>query len=261
MRTNRSNSDNTVYSVKTRQSWIFMSMNVWTWIYSSMVWIPEVDLWFEQNGQNVCVPPPPPKKKRRKQEIDAGSILLYMNGFGEFYEFVLLLLLSHLLSMVTGSPWPSCAPLSCTVPNCKAGQNNCYFPIASHYIATPRCKYYLPPPPPPPPTHTHTWNWNLRICTSVTVRTGVNHTIESDAYTLQEQNITHLELQLDVCTKTALLWQKEASDKSDISFKRANCVWYCHWRQRNITMCYLTYLLGGWVFMHRILSGRRAVIR
>ena len=57
---------------------------------------------------------------------------------------------------------------------------------------------------------------------------------------------------------TALLWQKEASDKSDISCKRAKCVCHLHWRQWNIMMSYLTYLLAGWVFMHKIWPGRRA---
>ena len=40
-------------------------------------------------------------------------------------------------------------------------------------------------------------------------------------------------------TYTALLWQKEASDKSDISCKRAKCVCHLHWRQWNIMMSYL----------------------
>ena len=55
----------------------------------------------------------------------------------------------------------------------------------------------------------------------------------------------------------ALLWQKEASDKRDISCKRAKCVCHFHWRQWNIMMSYLTYLLAGWVFMHTIWPGRR----
>ena len=46
------------------------------------------------------------------------------------------------------------------------------------------------------------------------------------------------------------LWQKEASDKSAISCKRAKCVCHLHWRQWNIMMSYLTYLLVGWVFLH-----------
>ena len=57
---------------------------------------------------------------------------------------------------------------------------------------------------------------------------------------------------------TALIWQKEASDKSDISRKRAKCVCHLHWRQWNIRMSYLTYLLVGWVFLHEIWPGRRA---
>ena len=57
---------------------------------------------------------------------------------------------------------------------------------------------------------------------------------------------------------TALIWQKEASDKSDISRKRAKCVCHLHWRQWNIMMSYLTYLLVGWVFLHEIWPGRRA---
>ena len=56
---------------------------------------------------------------------------------------------------------------------------------------------------------------------------------------------------------TALIWQKEASDKCDISCKRAKCVCHFHWRQWNIMMSYLTYLLAGWVFMHKIWPGRR----
>ena len=52
--------------------------------------------------------------------------------------------------------------------------------------------------------------------------------------------------------------QKEASDKSDISRKRAKCVCHLHWRQWNIMMSYLTYLLVGWVFLHEIWPGRRA---
>ena len=57
---------------------------------------------------------------------------------------------------------------------------------------------------------------------------------------------------------TALIWQKEASDKSDISRKRAKCVCHLHWRQWNIRMSHLTYLLVGWVFRHEIWPGRRA---
>ena len=57
---------------------------------------------------------------------------------------------------------------------------------------------------------------------------------------------------------TALIWQKEASDKSDISRKRAKCVCHLHWCQWNIMMSYLTYLLVGWVFLHEIWPGRRA---
>ena len=57
---------------------------------------------------------------------------------------------------------------------------------------------------------------------------------------------------------SALIWQKEASDKSDISRKRAKCVCHLHWRQWNIMMSYRTYLLVGWVFLHEIWPGRRA---
>ena len=57
---------------------------------------------------------------------------------------------------------------------------------------------------------------------------------------------------------SALIWQKEASDKSDISRKRAKCVCHLDWRQWNIMMSYLTYLLVGWVFLHEIWPGRRA---
>ena len=60
-------------------------------------------------------------------------------------------------------------------------------------------------------------------------------------------------------THTALLWQKEASDKRDISCKRAKCICHFHWRQWNIMIFYFTYLLiAGWVFMHKIWPGRRA---
>ena len=57
---------------------------------------------------------------------------------------------------------------------------------------------------------------------------------------------------------TAILWQKEASDKSDILFKRATCVCHFHWCQWNIMVSCLTYLLAGWVFMNNIWPGRRA---
>ena len=57
---------------------------------------------------------------------------------------------------------------------------------------------------------------------------------------------------------SALLWQKEASDKSEISCKRAKCVRHFHWCQWNIMMSYLTYLSAGWVSMHKICPGRRA---
>ena len=56
-------------------------------------------------------------------------------------------------------------------------------------------------------------------------------------------------------------WQKEASDKSDISRKTAKCVCHLHWRQWNIMMSYLTYFLVGWVFLCEIKlfwPGRRA---
>ena len=38
----------------------------------------------------------------------------------------------------------------------------------------------------------------------------------------------------------ALLWQKEASDKGDVSSKRAISVCHFHCRQWNIMMSYLT---------------------
>ena len=57
---------------------------------------------------------------------------------------------------------------------------------------------------------------------------------------------------------TALLWQQEASDQNYISCKSAKCVCHFHWRQWNIKMSYLTYLLAGLVFMHTIWTGRRA---
>ena len=59
-------------------------------------------------------------------------------------------------------------------------------------------------------------------------------------------------------SNSALLWQKEASDKSDISCKRAKCVCHFHWCHWNIMMSYLTYLLVGWVFMHKIWPEWRA---
>ena len=48
---------------------------------------------------------------------------------------------------------------------------------------------------------------------------------------------------------TALLWQKEVGDKSDISCKRANCVCHLHRDQWNIIIPYLTYLLPEWVYL------------
>ena len=62
----------------------------------------------------------------------------------------------------------------------------------------------------------------------------------------------------EAVTYAALLWQKEVSDKSEISCKRAKCVCHFHWHQWNIMMSYLTYLLAGWGFMHKIWPGRRA---
>ena len=63
---------------------------------------------------------------------------------------------------------------------------------------------------------------------------------------------------MPIMDHTSLLWQKEASDKSDISCKRAKCVWHFHWRQWNIMLSYLTYLLAGWVFMDKMWCWRRA---
>ena len=60
---------------------------------------------------------------------------------------------------------------------------------------------------------------------------------------------------------SALLWQKEASDKSGISCKRARCVCHLHWRQWNITMSYVTYLLAGWVFMHKIWPKKKSTLQ
>ena len=57
---------------------------------------------------------------------------------------------------------------------------------------------------------------------------------------------------LIIATSAALLWQKEASDKSDISCKRENCVCHFNWRQWGIMMSYLTYHLTGWVLIHTI---------
>jgi len=47
---------------------------------------------------------------------------------------------------------------------------------------------------------------------------------------------------------TALLWQKEASDESDISCKRSKCV---HWNYCN-TISWLRYLSAGWVILLKI---------
>ena len=44
---------------------------------------------------------------------------------------------------------------------------------------------------------------------------------------------------------TALLWQKEASDESDIYCKRAKCVCHFHWSLWNIMMSHITYVLAG----------------
>ena len=58
----------------------------------------------------------------------------------------------------------------------------------------------------------------------------------------------------------ALLWQKEAIDKVTFFVKEQNVsvISTDAWRQWNIMMSYLTYLLAGWVFMHKIWPGRRA---
>ena len=54
---------------------------------------------------------------------------------------------------------------------------------------------------------------------------------------------------------TGLLWQKEASDNSDISCKiKEQNVCHFHWHQWNIMMSYPTYLSVG-VFMHKIWPG------
>ena len=53
----------------------------------------------------------------------------------------------------------------------------------------------------------------------------------------------------------ALLWQKEASDKSEISCKRAKCVCHFHWCQWKIMMFYITYLLAEWV-LYKLLFSR-----
>ena len=62
----------------------------------------------------------------------------------------------------------------------------------------------------------------------------------------------------DTLTYTALLWQKEASDKSGISRKLAKCICHFHWCQLSIMMFYPTHLLAGWVFIQKIWPGRRA---
>ena len=49
-------------------------------------------------------------------------------------------------------------------------------------------------------------------------------------------------------TYSALLWQKEGSDKSEISCKRAECICHFHWCQWIIIMSHLTYLSAWWVF-------------
>ena len=51
---------------------------------------------------------------------------------------------------------------------------------------------------------------------------------------------------------TALLWQKEASDESDFSCKRAKCVFQLHWHQCNIMTSRLQYLSAGWVILLKI---------
>ena len=60
-------------------------------------------------------------------------------------------------------------------------------------------------------------------------------------------------------TRSALIWQKEASDKSDIGLvKEQNVSSHLHWRQWNIMLSYLTYLLVGWVFLHEIWPGQKS---
>ena len=44
---------------------------------------------------------------------------------------------------------------------------------------------------------------------------------------------------------TALLWQKEISDKSEISCKRVKCVFISTDVDGNIMMSHLTYLIAG----------------
>ena len=70
--------------------------------------------------------------------------------------------------------------------------------------------------------------------------------------------ITEIDQEVATDCNTALLLQKVASDKCDISCKRAKCVFHFHWRQWNIMMSYLTFLLVGWVFMHKIWPAKRA---
>ena len=52
--------------------------------------------------------------------------------------------------------------------------------------------------------------------------------------------------------------RKQVTKVTFLVSKRAKCVCHLHWRQWNIMMSYLTYLLAGWVFMHKFWPARRA---
>ena len=58
-------------------------------------------------------------------------------------------------------------------------------------------------------------------------------------------------------TNTALLWQKEASDKSGISCKWAKCFCHYRWWRWIVMMSYLIYLLAGWVFLHKNVAWKK----
>ena len=108
--------------------------------------------------------------------------------------------------------------------------------------------------------HLHCTKYHEAIChfSTWSFHRILKHTYSSRIkFTSHSRNTHQCKVQTGVC-KSALIWQKEASDKSDISRKRAKCVCHLHWRQWNIMMSYLTYLLVGWVFLHEIWPGRRA---
>ena len=60
---------------------------------------------------------------------------------------------------------------------------------------------------------------------------------------------------------TALLWQKEASDKSDISCKSKMCLSFLLMSMAYHDVLPNISLIAGWVLMHKIWPGRRAHYR